>query len=102
MIKVVAKFIIKQGMTDRFLAAVPNLITGTNKEAGCIAYDLYQDLHDSNTFAMIEEWGSQEALDKHMKSKHFLEIKPLMDEVLEKEEVNLLRQLLKDPAYYRV
>lgn len=93
MIKVVAKFIIKQGMTDKFLAAVPHVIAETNKEEGCIAYDLFQDLLDSNIFAMIEEWGSQDALNRHMQTKHFLDLQPLMAEITEKEEVSLYRNV---------
>jgi quinol monooxygenase YgiN len=95
MIKCVAKLTIKQGMNEKFLAEVSNLIAKTKKEdAGCIAYDLYQDLQAGNIFVMIEEWRNPEDLDAHSKSKHLHDFQGLMAEIAEGVEIHLLKPAL--------
>ncbi len=45
-------------------------VAPTRLEDGCIRYDLFQDISDSTKFTFIEEWTSQEALQKHSQSAH--------------------------------
>ena len=84
MIKVVARQTIQEGKTGEFKSLVVHLVEETRKEEGCIAYQLCQDVKDETTFAFIEEWQSREALDNHMKSKHFVETMPKLDEIRKK------------------
>ena len=39
-------------------------------EAGCIGYRLYEDTEQPNAFVFVEEWESQEALDRHFATAH--------------------------------
>jgi quinol monooxygenase YgiN len=48
------------------------LIEPTRKEPGCISYELYQDVTDPGRFTFIEGWKSQEHLDLHLKTPHFV------------------------------
>jgi quinol monooxygenase YgiN len=77
---VVAEFSVRDEQKDIFLQKVEELVTLTNKEEGCIAYDLYEADDETGVWAMLEIWASQEALDKHLKSEHFLRIVPALDE----------------------
>ena len=47
--------------------------------AGCLAYDLFQDLSCETTLAFLESWEDQAHLDAHMQSEHFKRIAPLLD-----------------------
>ena len=85
MIKVIAKLTIKEDMVELFKNIVNELITETRKEAGCIQYQLFQDINNKQVLSFVEEWESIEALQKHMKSKHFLENVPKFAELEEKE-----------------
>jgi quinol monooxygenase YgiN len=38
---------------------------------GCRDTKVYQDMHNENTFFMVEEWQKQRQLDDHMKSSLF-------------------------------
>jgi quinol monooxygenase YgiN len=90
MIKVIAKITIKPDMTDDLKNIVPGLVAETRKENGCLSYQLFQDIKVKNVFAMIEEWENQEALDKHMNSKHFQEAIPKIVAIQEKDiEINV-------------
>jgi quinol monooxygenase YgiN len=46
------------------------LLTPTRQEAGCLRYDLYQNQANPLEFTFIEEWSSQELLEKHLASVH--------------------------------
>ena len=77
MIKVVATNMVKKEKLDEFLTLAEKLVEATNKyDAGCIHYDLYQDLNDPGLLTFIEEWESMEMLDKHMSAAHFKELVP--------------------------
>ena len=77
MIRIVAKNIIKKEKIEEFIVLAKKLVEETNqKDEGCIHYQLYQDLADPQILTIMEEWESQEALEKHMAAPHFKEIVP--------------------------
>lgn len=95
MIKVVAKSVIVKDKVNDALQLCQALIEETLKEKGCIDYALYQDRHDESILTMIEEWASEEDLDKHLKSEHFTRIVPRFGELLAKEtEMNIYNKLM--------
>jgi quinol monooxygenase YgiN len=50
--------------------AVHAVVSATQNEAGCIAYDFYADLADPNVFHVFEEWETMDALNAHLKQPH--------------------------------
>ena len=46
------------------------LVEPTRKEARCITYDLLQNVQDPSDFTFVEEWTSEEALERHLSTKH--------------------------------
>ncbi len=42
-------------------------------EAGCISYRLYEDTESENGFVFVEEWESEEALQRHFATAHVAE-----------------------------
>ena len=95
MIKVIAKMIIKEDKVEGLINSIAGLVEETRKEAGCIEYNLFQDVNIKNQFTFIEEWDSPEALKSHMSSKHFQEMIPKLTEIMEREmEVSVCTQAL--------
>jgi quinol monooxygenase YgiN len=95
MIRVVAKSTVKPDKAEEYIKLASALAAETRKEAGCISYGLYQDVKNSTVFSFIEEWESQEALDKHMKAKHFVEIVPKMGQLRDGDsEVNVYKAVV--------
>lgn len=93
MIKIVAKHVVKPDQIDRYIELASELVLKTKQlDAGCIQYALFQDLNDPKILTIIEEWESQDALDKHMTALHFKEIVPKLGEFSEEPgEINLYR-----------
>ena len=82
MIKVVATLSIKPNEVDTFLTLAKKIVAATlEADGGCRSYSLCEDVNAVNTFAFIEEWESQTALDAHMQSTHFVELFPKISEL---------------------
>lgn len=92
-IKIVARQFVKPDQIDNYIALMNDLGVKTNQlDEGCIEYAIFQDLSDPQIITLVEEWESQEALDKHMKATHFKEIVPKLDAFYEKPgDVNFYR-----------
>ncbi|MGD9566852.1 MAG: putative quinol monooxygenase [Sedimentibacter sp.] len=89
MVKVVAKGLFYEDKTEEAIKLYEELVSETRKENGCIAYNLFRDKKDPSILTMIEEWQSQEALDLHMKTKHFTTIVPQVGEFRKSSELNI-------------
>lgn len=94
MLTVTAKFIVKEENINKFLKLSEPLIAETRKEAGCIRYELFQDIQNSQIITFIEEWKDAEALKAHENSSHFKSIVPKLSELqLEEIQVNMYKKL---------
>jgi quinol monooxygenase YgiN len=50
----------------------------SREEDGCISYRLYEDTEAANEFVFVEEWDSNEALQRHFASPHIGEFMRLI------------------------
>lgn len=90
MVKVVAKNYVKKENVEKVLELCKELVEETRKEEGCIAYELFESNEDQTILTFIEEWTTQEALEAHFKSPHFVKIVPQLGDLMIKEgEVDL-------------
>jgi quinol monooxygenase YgiN len=71
MIYVVATITIKPDKREETLAAAKIAIAATQKEAGCISYDLHESVTNPGTYVFVERWESREALTAHSRAEHF-------------------------------
>lgn len=95
MIKVIAKITLKPEHVEMFKTLVPELVSQTRKESGCIAYQLYNDTNQTNVFSFIEEWESDTHLKAHLASPHFTTIFPQITALQEKDmELSTLNLVL--------
>ena len=83
--KLIAKKLIKEGKVTDAIKLYEELVQFSRKEEGCLAYDLFQDEKDSSILAVIEEWESKEALEKHTNSQHFTKLVPMLGELTEEK-----------------
>jgi quinol monooxygenase YgiN len=93
MLKVVAKVVAKQEKVSETETLMKSLIPITQKEDGCISYEVFQETAQSNTYFFIETWDSKEALEKHLSNEHMVHFVKLGEELFsEPLEVRLLTQ----------
>jgi len=92
-IGVVAKIVAKAGKEKETLEELKRMIAPTRKEDGCIKYVLNRSTQDPAEYWFVEEWTSKDALDKHMRTPHFVELEKNLDELTEMVEVIVLEPL---------
>ena len=71
MIHVVATITIKPDKREETLAAARINIAATQKEAGCVYYDMYESVTRPGTYVVVEKWENRDALNAHMNAEHF-------------------------------
>ncbi len=72
MIRINAFFQVAEGANEQFLAAAQPLVVASQKEAGCIAYDLFASSSRPDVYLMCETWADQAAIDIHEATEHFV------------------------------
>lgn len=64
---VVARFTVQPDKAEEFARVVnEGIVAPSRAEPGCIRYELWRDNADGASFAMVEEWESDAALDAHL------------------------------------
>lgn len=58
---------------EEALAVYGELVVATLKEPGCVSYELLQLRDDPRELMLAERWISQEHLDAHTRTDHFIE-----------------------------
>nr|WP_246540879.1 putative quinol monooxygenase [Mycobacterium spongiae] len=69
-IAVIARFMPRPASWDAVRNLLEGMTTSTRAEAGCRAYDLYED-PDSGELVLLERYSSRAALDEHLDSAHY-------------------------------
>ncbi len=72
-----------------FLQSYSTAIPRVRKQPGCIRCNLFRDMEDGNSFLLIGEWQSQEALDGHIGSEQFGILIAAADVLAEHKEVQV-------------
>ena len=85
MIHILARWRAKDGKHAEVMSLVKEMITLTRTESGNRRYDVYQNIEDPHQFLLDELYDSEDAVQKHRNSEHFLfivqgKIAPLLAE----------------------
>jgi quinol monooxygenase YgiN len=54
----------------------------SREEDGCISYRVYEDTETENDFVFVEEWESNEALQRHFATRHIAEFMQAITETI--------------------
>lgn len=84
MIKIFAKMLVKEECIDKFIELTKELVEKSRAEEGNVFYSINRSVNDDRTFAFIECWKDQAAIDIHNATPHFTGIVPQLGELCEK------------------
>ena len=76
---IVATVTVKPEFKDDVLKAIKTVVDATRKEPGNIFYDVFEDINNPLKFVFIETWKSQEAIDFHLETAHFVDFIKAVD-----------------------
>lgn len=91
---VIAKFVAKAGKEETLRTELLARIAPTRSEAGCISYDLHQDIDNPAVMVFLESWKSKEDLDKHLQMPYLQSLLGMVGELCaEPPEIRLANQI---------
>jgi quinol monooxygenase YgiN len=70
---------VKTEKRSEFLDAMMGMLEPVRVEKGCLGYSLCEDVENINIFLLLEEWSTQEDLEKHIASEKQRRLMALMD-----------------------
>ena len=65
------KTVIKPYKTDEFIKSMLSFSPKIRKEKGCVGYSVYRDSEKENTYSVVGEWKTRQAMEKHFHSPDF-------------------------------
>ena len=92
-LKIVATIVAKEEGAGDVLSALHAVAEASQKEEGNISYKLHEDTENRLKFIILEEWKSQEAIDIHNKTPHFLALKKALAGKIEDLAINVIREI---------
>ena len=72
-------FVAKDESIGELKALLGTMVQASRIEDGCLLYNIYQMEDKPGTFVVIEAWESEEALEGHKHSAHYLHYKSNYD-----------------------
>ena len=65
------KIVVKQYKTDEFVKSMRSFSRKIRQEKGCLGYSLYRDSEKENTYSVVGEWKTPQAMKKHFQTQTF-------------------------------
>jgi len=65
------KIVVKPYKTDEFIKSMRSFSRRIRKEKGCLSFSVYRDSEKENTYSMVGEWKTNQAMAKHFKTQDF-------------------------------
>jgi quinol monooxygenase YgiN len=65
------KIEIKPYKSDEFVNSMRSVLTKICKQKGCLGYNVYRDSEKENTYILIGEWKTRQAMEKHFQTNDF-------------------------------
>ena len=65
------KTVIKPFKTDEFDTTMRSFSRKILKEKGCLGYSVYRDTEKENTYSVVGEWKTRQAMEKHFRAHDF-------------------------------
>ncbi|MGB5615851.1 MAG: putative quinol monooxygenase [Desulfobacterales bacterium] len=65
------KIVLKPYKADEFEKSMRSFSRKIRKEKGCLGYSVYRDFEKENTYSLVGEWQTRQAMEKHFKTQNF-------------------------------
>jgi len=71
--------IVRTERRSDLLETMRGMLQPARVERGCLSYRLYEDVENRNAFVLLEEWATQEDLERHLAKDTQRQLFALMD-----------------------
>ena len=90
-LKIIAKVVVKKEYQKELEETLKTIVDGSRSEEGNISYDLHQNTNNPLEYIIIEVWKSEDAINYHNQTPHFLEFKRNIDNKVESVSIDILK-----------
>ena len=66
MILATLRMVVRPDRRNDLLETMRGMLEPARVERGCLSYRLYEDVENRNAFVLLEEWTTQEDLERHI------------------------------------
>ena len=65
------KIEIKPYKPDEFVTSMRSFMRRIRKQKGCLDFNVYQDSDKENTYLVVGDWETRQAMEKHFQTREF-------------------------------
>ena len=87
MILATLRMVVRPDRRNDLLETMRGMLEPARVERGCLSYRLYEDVENRNAFVLLEEWTTQEDLERHISKDTQRWLLSLMDLLSELPEL---------------
>lgn len=87
MILATLRMIVRPEKRTDLLVTMRGMLEPTRVERGCLSYHLYEDIENRDAFLLLEEWATQDDLERHISHDHQRRLLAIMDLLREQPEL---------------
>lgn len=87
MILATLRMVVRPDRRNDLLETMRGMLEPARVERGCLSYRLYEDVENRNAFVLLEEWTTQEDLERHISKDTQRWLLSLMDLLSEPPEL---------------
>ena len=70
-VNVLIKIVVKKYKKEEFIECMHLYQANILRQPGCLGYDLYKDLDEENTYLLVGEWMTVQAMEKHFQTHEY-------------------------------
>ena len=70
-VNVLIKIVVKKYKKEEFLECMHLCQAKILRQPGCLSYNVYQDLVEENTYRLVGEWETAQAMEKHFQTHEY-------------------------------
>lgn len=89
MIIVTLSMVVKAEERENLLQIVRMILEPTRVEKGCLNYHCYQDVEDKDAFVILEQWETQQDLERFIQSRNYQQLLTAMELLIEAPEIKI-------------
>ena len=87
MILATLRMLVRPERRNDLLKTLKGMLEPARVERGCLNYRLYEDTENNNAFVLLEQWATQEDLERHLSTDNQRRLLELTDLLSEKPEL---------------
>jgi len=81
------RMIVRPERRTDLLVTMRGMLEPTRVERGCLSYRLYEDIENRDAFLLLEEWATQDDLERHISQDHQRRLLAIMDLLREQPQL---------------